>query len=162
LTEAALYRHFKSKEDLLTCALAERSPAFIGILKELPLHVGEGSVRDNLCRVAEAAVPYYQHSIPMLASIFADPNLLARHRTWANETGLGPQRANAALAVYLSAEVQEGRLPASVDPEVISALLLGACLQRGFYAEFLGHTPDARSVPEFATSLVDALLPGPP
>src|SRR5690242_12564851 len=94
LTEAALYRHFKSKEDLLTCALAERLPAFLEILKELPEHVGQGSVHATLVRVAEAAVPFYRNAMPMLSAIFGDPHLLARHRAWAEETGLGPQRAN--------------------------------------------------------------------
>ncbi len=158
LTEAALYRHFKSKEDLLSCMLAERQPAFVGILKELPERVGTASVRDNLQRVAEAAVPHFQMSLPVLASIFADPTLLARHRAWANETGRGPQRANAALTQYLCAEAQAGRLVSDVEPDVIADLLLGACLQRAFHTEFVGHAPDARSAAEFAALIVSALL----
>jgi AcrR family transcriptional regulator len=160
LTEAALYRHFRSKEDLLTCALAERLPAFLEILKELPRRVGQDSVHDNLVRVAEAAVPFYRQAMPMLSAIFGNPQLLARHRAWAEHTGLGPQRANAALASYLSAEQEQGRLALGTDPEATAALLLGACLQRAFFDEFLGREPDLATVARYATGLVDALLRG--
>jgi AcrR family transcriptional regulator len=158
LTEAALYRHFKSKEDLLTCALAERLPAFLEILKELHQRVGQQSVRAMLVRVAEAAVPFYRQAMPMLSAVFGDPHLLARHRAWAEETGLGPQRANAALANFFQAEQALGRLPSALDPCAAAALLLGACLQRAFLDEFYGREPDQAAVTAYATAVVDSLL----
>jgi AcrR family transcriptional regulator len=159
LTEAALYRHFKSKEDLLSCVLAERLPVFIGILQELPSQVGQNTVHATLRRVAEAAVPFYGKVMPVLAAIFGDPNLLARHRAWAQASGLGPQRGNAALAGYIRAEQVVGRLPATLDADALTALLLGACLQRAFLDEFLGRESDAASIAAFAESLVQTLLP---
>jgi AcrR family transcriptional regulator len=158
LTEAALYRHFKSKEDLLTCALAERLPAFLEVLKELPARVGQQSVRLTLVRVAEAAVPFYRHAMPMLSAIFGDPHLLARHRAWAEETGLGPQRANIALANFFQAEQANARLSPDFDPHAAAALLLGACLQRAFLDEFHGREPDEAALSAYASSLVDTLL----
>jgi AcrR family transcriptional regulator len=158
LTEAALYRHFKSKEDLLTCALAERQPFFIEVLKDLPQRVGQASVRANLCRVAEAAVPFYRQAMPMLSAIFGDPHLLARHRAWAEQTNLGPRRANVALSEYLQAEREHGRLSAGFDADAAAALLLGGCMQRAFFDEFLGREATADSVAAYAASLVDTLL----
>jgi AcrR family transcriptional regulator len=158
LTEAALYRHFRSKEDLLTCALAERLPAFLEILNELPERVGQESVHATLVRVAEAAVPFYRHAMPMLSAIFGDPHLLARHRAWAEETGLGPQRANAALATFFQAEQALGRLPSTLDARAAAALLLGACLQRAFLDEFHDRSPDEAALSAYATALVDTLL----
>jgi AcrR family transcriptional regulator len=158
LTEAALYRHFKSKEDLLSCALAERLPEFIELLKDLPQHAGQGSVHDTLLRVAEAAVPFYRHAMPMLASTFSDPQLLARHRAWAQASGLGPHRANMALAAYLRAEAALGRFPTRLNTDAAAAMVLGACQQRAFFDEFLGRATDADDVAAFAATLVDALL----
>ena len=159
LTEAALYRHFKSKEDLLSSVLAERLPVFIGILQELPSQVGQNTVHGTLRRVAEAAVPFYRKVMPILAAIFGDPNLLARHRVWAQASGLGPQKANAALASYVRAEQQGSRLPATLDADALTALLLGACFQRAFLDQFLGRESDPAAVAEFAESLVQTLLP---
>ena len=158
LTEAALYRHFKSKEDLLTSALAERLPMFVGMLKDLPQRVGQGSVSDNLRRVAEAAVPFYRHAMPMMAAIFGDPHLLARQRAWAEQTGSGPQRANAAVAEYLRGEAALGRVSAQLNAETVAELLLGACLQRAFFDEFLGKELDAAAIAEHSAQLVATLL----
>ena len=158
LTEAALYRHFKSKEDLLTCALAERQPFFIEILKELPQRVGQDSVQTNLCRVAEAAVPFYRQAMPMLSAIFGDPHLLARHRAWAEQTGLGPRRANVALSAYLAAEREQGRLPPGFDVEAGAALLLGGCMQRAFFDEFLDRETTPEATTAYAASLAETLL----
>ena len=158
LTEAALYRHFKSKEDLLTCALAERLPVFIEILKDLPQRVGEDSVGANLRRVAEAAVPFYRQAMPMLSAIFGDPHLLARHRAWAEQSGMGPRRANIALSAYLDAEREHGRLAPGFDSEAAAAMLLGGCMQRAFFDEFLGAETTPARVAAYAASLVETLL----
>jgi AcrR family transcriptional regulator len=158
LTEAALYRHFKSKEDLLTCALAERLPVFIEILKDLPQRVGKDSVSANLRRVAEAAVPFYRQAMPMLSAIFGDPHLLARHRAWAEQTGMGPRKANVALSTYLLAEREQGRLAPGFDAEAAAALLLGGCMQRAFFDEFLDHETTPETTAAYAASLVETLL----
>ncbi len=158
LTEAALYRHFKSKEDLLTSALAERLPVFIGILNDLPQQVGQTGVAENLRRVAEAAVPFYREAMPMLAAIFGDPSLLARHRAWASEKGWGPQKANVVLSAYLRGERELGRISADFDIDAAAALLLGGCLQRAVFDEFVGRTSDTPIVAEYAAALVETLL----
>lgn len=158
LTEAALYRHFKNKEDLLTSALAERLPAFIGILNDLPQQVGQSSVGDNLRRVAEAAVPFYRKAMPMLSAMFGDPNLLARHRAWASETGLGPQKANTVLSAYLRCERERGRVGPDLDTDAAAALLLGGCLQRALFDQFLGRPLEATVVADYAAALVQTLL----
>jgi AcrR family transcriptional regulator len=158
LTEAALYRHFKNKEDLLTSALAERLPVFIEILNDLPQQIGQAGVADNLRRVAQAAVPFYRQAMPMLSAIFGDPNLLARHRAWASETGFGPHKANVSLSAYLRGERELGRISADFDTDAAAALLLGGCLQRAFFDEFLGRASNTMEVAEYATALVDTLL----
>ncbi|MBV9326845.1 MAG: TetR/AcrR family transcriptional regulator [Chloroflexi bacterium] len=158
LTEAALYRHFKNKEDLLTSALAERSPVFVGILNDLPQQVGQATVAENLRRVAEAAVPFYRQALPMLSAILGDPNLRARHREWASETGRGPQRANTPLSAYLRGERERARISANFDTDAAAALLLGACLQRALFDEFYGRLFDGQAIAEYAAALVETLL----
>jgi AcrR family transcriptional regulator len=158
LTEAALYRHFKSKEDLITCVLAERLPVFIELLKDLPQRVGDNTVPDNLRRVAEAAVPFYRQAMPMLAAMFGDPNLLMRHRVWMQQKELGPQRANLVLASYLHGEIELGRLGKNLNADAAAAMLLGACQQRAFFDEFMDRAVDADEISAFAAAIIDTLM----
>src|SRR3981081_3718424 len=90
LTEAALYRHFSSKEDLLGHVLAERMPQFIHVIKDLPNRVGQAPIRQTLEELARVAVAFYEQLAPMLASISSDPALLALHQADSRQNGMGP------------------------------------------------------------------------
>jgi hypothetical protein len=46
-----------------------------------------------------------------------------------------------------------------MNTDAAAALLLGGCLQRAFFDEFLGRPLDARVVAEYAAALVETLLP---
>jgi AcrR family transcriptional regulator len=160
-SEATLYKHFPDKTELLMAVLGERLPPLIGSLTRLPDQAGQGVVAERLEQVADQAVRFYQHSFPMLASLFAEPALLARHRQALAAVGAGPQRANEALAAYLRAERDLGRINPSVDPDAGAAMLLGACFQRAFFSAFSGQPiPDAERA-RFAASLVTCLLAEP-
>ena len=159
-SEATLYKHFPDKTELLMAVLGERLPPLVGTLTRLPDQAGQGEVADHLEQVANQAVRFYQHGFPMLASLFAEPALLARHRQALAAVGAGPQRANEALAAYLRAERDLGRIDPAVDPDAGAAMLLGACFQRAFFSAFGGQPiPDAERA-RFAASLVTSLLAG--
>ena len=76
----------------------------------------------------------------MLAALFAEPALLARYRKALAAVGAGPHHANEALAAYLRAEPELGRIHASVDPET-AAMLVGACSQRAFLSALAAAGP---------------------
>jgi AcrR family transcriptional regulator len=159
-SEATLYKHFRDKTELLMAVLGERLPPLVGLLTRLPDQAGQGVVAEHLEQVADQAVRFYQHSFPMLASLFAQPALLARHRQALAAVGAGPQRVNEALAAYLRAERDLGRITPSVDPDAGAAMLLGACFQRAFFGAFSGQPiPDAERA-RFAAGLVKCLLAG--
>lgn len=160
-SEATLYKHFRDKEELFFCVMRERLPSgFIETLADLPARAGHGSVRATLEDIARKAVPFYEQSIPMMASVFSEPVLLARHRDGLRAAGLGPHLANTALAGYLRAEQRLGRISRSVRPEAGAALLLGACFQHAFLAQFVGEHAVEQSVERFARDLVRSLLSG--
>ena len=64
-----------------------------------------------------------------------------------------------ALADYLRAEQRLGGLTGKARPDMLAALLLGACFQRAFLIEFEGEHLADQSADEFARTLVDNLLP---
>ncbi|WP_211266972.1 TetR/AcrR family transcriptional regulator [Nonomuraea candida] len=167
-TEAALYKHFTNKADLLVAVLRERSPGFAQLARALR---GERGLVADLTATALAAIDFYRAGFPMLASMFADPGTLAAHKEELRQQGAGPHKANEAVAAYLRGQQEAGRLRQDADVRAAAGLLLGACFQ---YA-FLGHmtTPereagdqapragDEEAAAGFVRTLLESLTPPP-
>ncbi|MBQ1084405.1 MULTISPECIES: TetR/AcrR family transcriptional regulator [unclassified Nocardiopsis] len=158
-SEATLYKHFDDKTDLLLAVMRHRFPPFVDVLAELPTRVGHGQVRETLTEVTAKAVRFFEHGSPLLGSLFADPELLRRHRENMLQRGAGPFNVNRALADYLRAERDLGRIRPDTDPEAVSSLLVGACFQRGFFEAFSGGLEGFPPVERFTADLVAAALP---
>ncbi|MFE3772621.1 TetR/AcrR family transcriptional regulator [Streptomyces sp. NPDC059122] len=166
-SEATLYKHFRSKEEIFVQVLHERVPQLADALAELPDRAGdERGPAGHLAEVALAAVRFYRRSFPIAASLFASPELLATHRRKLDEMGaIGPHNAGRQLAVYLEAEQGLGRVSAAADPHAAANLLIGACFHRAFLDLFFdGEAPAGvlrpESEEEFAAETVRALLGG--
>ncbi|MGH2616689.1 MAG: TetR/AcrR family transcriptional regulator, partial [Thermomicrobiales bacterium] len=104
VSEGTLYNHFANKEELFLCTLNQLPSGFVTLMRGLHEHVGTGTVSSMLAEIARSALDFYGEAVPMGASFFADPELLARHRELLRARGAGPQRANEAVAAYLRAE----------------------------------------------------------
>jgi AcrR family transcriptional regulator len=160
-SEGTLYNHFEDKEELFLSVLRERLPNFVALVGDLPERSGHGTVRGNLEEVAGAALAFYDKSVPMAASVFSRPELLARHREGVQKRDGGPHKANEAVAAYLRAEQLIGRVRQDADPGAAAALLLGACYQRAFHLHFLGEEVLAGSGEEsFVKDIAQALMQG--
>ena len=158
-SEGTLYKHFESKEDLFLAVLAERFPSFVVLVEDLPSRVGRGTVRETLEEVARNALAYYGEIVPMAASIFSEPALLARHREGLRKRGAGPQMINETLTSYLEAEKRIGRVREDADAKAAAALVLGACYQRAFFRSYLGEDVPAKGEGGFVESIVQTLMP---
>lgn len=157
VSEGTLYNHFANKEEMFLSALGQLPSGFITLVVGLPQRAGSESVRAVLSEVLRVALDFYADAIPMGASIFADPELLARHRELLKMRGAGPQRANDLLAAYLRAEQDLGRVRADTDPEALAYLLLGAVYQRVYWQQFLGEEAAADADDQFVRSLLDSI-----
>ena len=160
LSEAALYRHFTDKSDMFLCVLAERLPQLVGTLQDLPARVGKRTVRTNLEELARVALQFYDQTVPMLAAIFSEPELLARHQEMMRTTDNDPHRATALLATYLRAEQRVGRVRTGVDLEAAATLLIGACVERVLMRRFAGEDGSAEADARFSRAVVRTLLQG--
>ena len=158
-SEGTIYKHFESKEDVFLAVLAERFPSFVALVEELPSRVGQGTLRETLEEVASNALAFYGEIVPMAASIFAEPDLLARHREGLRKRGAGPWMVNEALASYLGAEERLGRVREDADPEAAAAMVLGACYQRAFFRSYLGEDVPSDGEEGFVESIVQTLMP---
>ncbi|MFG3224550.1 TetR family transcriptional regulator [Kitasatospora sp. NPDC048194] len=162
-SEAALYKHFRDKEEIFVRVLRERAPRLADAVAELPARAGEGAVREHLEAVVEVAVPFYRQSFPMAGGLLASPELLAAHRRKLDDAG--PHQVSSHLADYLRAEQRLGRVAAGIDPDAAAVLLVGACFHRAFLEVFYaGEAPAEALRPaglaEFADATVRALLDG--
>lgn len=157
-SEGALYRHFRSKEELFVAVLAERLPDFLPVMHELADQVGSGTVRGHLEKVARSAIAFYADVVPMTAPLLGEHRLLEQHRTWLRDANAGPQRAVDLLARYLRGEQRSGRLAKGISAEAAAHLLLGACFQRAYLQHMTGSgsADDHR----FSRRVVDVLLNG--
>jgi AcrR family transcriptional regulator len=157
-SEATLYKHFTDKEDLFLHVMRRKMPLLIHLLFELPQLAGTGTVAGHLSELCRQAVAFYARTMPMSASMFSEPSLLARYRERLTTDGRGPHVPVVQLGEYLLTEQRLGRISPTVDTHAAASLLLGACFQQAFLATFLGEQP---GVNQFVIdSLVTTLMTG--
>lgn len=142
LSEAALYKHFTDKAAIFLGVLQERSPGFGPLRDALAARPGSATVTRNLTAVAAAAFAFYSENFPLFGSIFAEPAIFDEHRNRIRQLGAGPHKVNEALAGYLRAERELGRIRAETDVDAAADLLLGACFQQAFLNHFHGVRPE--------------------
>lgn len=159
-SEAALYRHFSGKEELFIAVLQERLPALGSLIAELSADPGDRTAEQCLADIAHNATLFYEASMPIGSSLFAEPALLQRHREGLRKLGAGPHKPLDALAGFLRALRADGRIRADADPESAAALLLGACYQRAFLRHFMGEEGSPKSIGDFAAGLARTVLTG--
>jgi AcrR family transcriptional regulator len=152
-SEAALYKHFTDKSEIFLGVLQERSPGFQPLHRALAASPGTSTVEANLTAIASAAIAFYHFNFPLFGSIFAEPAILHTHRVRLRQLGAGPHKVNVALAAYLRAEQQAGRIRPDADPEATADLLIGACFQHAFLSHFGTGEPDADAASRFVSAL---------
>lgn len=160
VSEGSLYNHFKNKSELFLQVIGELPSDFIALVEGLVERAGRGTVRGNLREVETAALSFYSESIPMGASFFSEPELLALHRKELKEQNTGPHKPNLAVADYLRAEQTLGRICANINPEATAYLLLGACFQQAYWTRFLGEGVSEETTVRFADNVLDVLMQG--
>lgn len=161
VSEATIYKHFASKEDLFVAVLGERLPPFVDLLRAAHADADARPVREQLVDVVAGGLAFYEASMPIAGSVFAEPELLARHRAALRARNAGPSKPVATLAEFLRRQQETGAIRPESDPGAAAALLLGACFQRAFLNRFDGAPlMSTAERGEVAASLVDTLWAG--
>jgi AcrR family transcriptional regulator len=139
VSEALIYKYFKSKIELLRTAVREQvTPEFWEVIDDLPNAAGNERPHVTIARIARAALRYYHDLVPLLAAVFSDTALIDWYRKSLAEHDAGPHRAIRIVGNYLAREQQAGRIPATLDPTAAAQMLLGACFQQVFFASTVG------------------------
>jgi AcrR family transcriptional regulator len=157
-SEAALYKHFRDKTEIFLRVLEEETPELAALLARLDRRPGAGDVRGNLEELVVTAIRFYADTFPIAVSLYSSRALLAAHRDRVRELGGGPRTPEEKLTRYLGEEQRLGRLAPSVDPRAMAQLLLGACFQQAFLADFAGEPPGGEQLADLAHRLVATVL----
>lgn len=136
VAEGALYNHFGDKAELILAVVLHQLGDFPEVLHSLPLQVGQDTVQKNLEHVLESAFAFHHRITPLVCSLFADQELLVKVRGMMNERSMGPGRAAFAIAAYLRAEQQLGRVGASVVPETVAELMMAVSFNAALCDQF--------------------------
>ncbi len=137
-SEAALYVHFKGREELLLAVLEESLPDMLQPLHALADTVGKGTPRQNLEKALAGIFVFHRRVTPMIAGLFAEPALLTRYRKSLSRSAKGPGRAISNLAEYVRREQDLGRISSQVEAETAATLLMSASFFRAFTEHFFG------------------------
>jgi AcrR family transcriptional regulator len=156
--EGTIFKHFERKDDLCLAVVLENAPRFKEALAKK--RAGKATVQKNLEDIALAAIQFSGKLIPLAAALFADANLLMRHRETLTQTGGGPKEAFDLIAAYISAEQKLGRINRSATPLSVSALLFGPCFYWAFIQQAMGRNLLDMTDREFARHLVATLTRG--
>lgn len=156
-SEAALYVHFDSRLTLLLAVLEESLPDMLVPLKSLEQPIGMRTPQQNLVTALRAIFAFHERVVPMLCSLFADPQLLTAYRESLSTRNKGPHGAIARLQRYISAEQRLDRIHQSIDPETAATMLMAGSFFKAFVSKFFGGpTP----TPAVFTRLVAAAIGG--
>jgi AcrR family transcriptional regulator len=164
VAEGALYNHFGDKAELILSVVLHQLGDFPDVLHSLPLQVGQNTVQKNLERVLQSAFAFHYRIVPLVCSLFADQELLARVRNMMKERSMGPGRSTSVIAAYLRAEQQLGRVLAAAVPETVADLMLAASFNTALGDQFFhggsaGEAKAHRQLRDIVRALVLGLGP---
>ncbi len=160
--DGTLYVHFDDRVALFLALLERNLPGFLQPLEALEHKVGHRTVRANLEAVLHGALGFQEQMLPMIASLFGEPELLKAHRDVLRRRNMGPHRSLGAIETYLRAEQALHRVGPDCDPRAAAYMLLGACFYRTFLDHLMGESyaaPRARFVRDVVQSLNLGALP---
>jgi AcrR family transcriptional regulator len=123
VAEGTIYRHFRDKTALFFAAALEPSTEVLAWVEGLPGRAGTSTVEENLEGALLRLAELERHVLPLEIALRADPQF-ARQRQAALEPGATLPGPPAALAAYLAAERDFGRVSPNVDPTSAALVLL--------------------------------------
>lgn len=154
--EGTLFKHFRSKEDIIIAVVMENAPRFREAVAQL--RPGDRTVERNLEELALICIRFSEKLIPLGASLLGDSALLARHRML--DPGRGPKETFELIAGYIAQEQGVGRIDASVEPLSVALLLFGPCFHRVFIRQVVGKNPPPTDDRKFIATLVATVMQG--
>jgi AcrR family transcriptional regulator len=159
-SDAALYVHFKGRLELLLAMLEDILPAMLGPLGALKGQVGRGLPQENLEKALRGIFRFHQRATPIVAGLFAEPELHAAYRASLVRKDAGPHRSLKIIEEYIAAEQALSRIDRKIDAHMSANVMMASSFFRAFSEEFFG-VPMAPIWSKFVKQIVSTVAPPP-
>lgn len=157
LSEGSLYNHFKDKPELLIALVMERLPSIRQVFIEL--QKTDVTIPERIVAALVAMIAFYRQAQPFIAGMLSDPDLLKLCRRRFIESGQGPHLAHEKLADVLRTAQMRGHIRNDAKPEMLAALLIGACTESTSLNAMTGKSPGGLDDESYARAIVATLTP---
>lgn len=124
VAEGTIYRHFADKTALFFAAALAPSADVLAWISALPARAGTSTVEANLAEAMLRLAELESRVLPLEIAIQADPDLARQRAAAFARTPAPPGGPPEAIAAYLRAERDLGRVSADVDPSDAAVVLL--------------------------------------
>jgi AcrR family transcriptional regulator len=138
-SEAAIYVHFNGRLALLLAVLEEGLPNLLGPLQTLEQSVGKSTPHKNLAKAFRAIYGFQESVVPVMGSLFADPELLVAYRAALKDIRKPPHGPMGTMQRYIAAEQELGRLSRDLDSEMAATVLVSTAFFGAFLGRFFGE-----------------------
>lgn len=163
VAEGTIYRHFPDKASLFFATALESNAPVLAWVTALPARAGAGTVEENLADAAVQLAALRDQIMPLELAMAADPELAAlRMQAIAAAAPKLPPGPPAAVAAYLAAEQELGRIRGDFDPREVASLLLGLLFALGMMPAIAEEGLDPDRVASAVRLLVRGILPAVP
>lgn len=158
VAEGTLYLYFNNRAELFLALFDEHLKPFVGPLRALLHGPPAQDAESVLMDLALRFLAFQRGFAPLLASLFAEPELLAMYRAAVlARTGPAP-RVLPPLVSYLRAQQRAGRISKRADPATLGEAFLGACFSHVFHDVLFDEPVDAKADRRFVRRLLRTLI----
>jgi AcrR family transcriptional regulator len=140
VAEGTIYRHFPDKTTLFFAAALEPNAEMLARVAALPARAGTGTVEENLVEAMARLAELQGRVLPLEMAIQADPELAALRRSALEMGDRLPGGPPEAIAAYISAERDLGRVRSDVDPAEAALVLLAVLFGLAMEASARGNS----------------------
>lgn len=158
VAEGTIYRHFPDKTALFFAAALEPNAAMLEWIGGLPTRAGTRSVEANLAEALGRLAELQERVFPLEVAIQADPELAALRRSALSVGDPLPGGPPEAIAAYLAAERELGRVRPDVEPADAALVLLATLFGLAMTASALGTGVDRERIGSAVRLLAQGLV----
>jgi AcrR family transcriptional regulator len=157
VAEGTLYLYFKNRAELFLAMFDEHLAPFARPLQSLVFDRSSDPPETVLLDVVTRFLRFHHDIAPLLASLFAEPELLQAYRAAVLSRSGDAPRVMPPLVAYLRAQQKLGTIKPA-DPAVIGEALLSACFARAFHDAFFADRPSEAAERKFLRALIRTLI----
>jgi AcrR family transcriptional regulator len=158
VAEGTIYRHFPAKVALSFAAALDLDSALIAEVASLPQQAGEGTFVGNLTTALQRLATLRERIIPLEMAMRSDPELIERRRTMTPLIPPDGPSPPEAIAQYLGAEQNLGRIRRDINCLDATLILLATLFGIGLMPNDTADMTDRNNL--LIRSAVELLVHG--